>query len=670
MLVVTDLTSWAQRATDPDPVLAAEVWTDPSAPAAALHPLPEAVLNYLLGDGASHGTLAAVLRNPALPHTALATLAARAKGESRAKISRHVLHNPENVPQLIAAAPAITSAELSKAVNSLRFGWWRRQDPDAAAALLATLLRAFTSSPNVRCRALAAQTFPLSLGQRHRYADGEVSATKLAADTETAVLVALARNHHLRALPETDDGLTVRRVLLENPAPRVRAAARRAGVHVLNTHIHDVFAAAHGHPATPDSVAPRLGLADPLDDPAPSVRVTAVVNGIHQRDGARWARVLADPSPQVRKVAATHGHLAPSFVWDGLAADPDPGVRAAVAGSRWAPPELQRRLLSDASPKVAAAANGSDPLSRPVRVRPTMPADAEIMLPVSYTHDEQIHLLDLTVATLTLPLQHLLAIAARTDAAERARARDRVITRLGTSRPARWIVNRWERWSDVFAVPAPADSMIWWERKVAAPFAGARDADDRVTGALVLFDAALGLAATPGALPATSGPDVAEPEHPHTITQARDQDLADLALLVQPWEQVLLPTRVTDDTVYGPHTPAARLLLTTAARLPRTRLHAALTTRIGIDDQLWSTARREAIEVAAGPHAHLYAAHVLFWDAVAVAELAAGQRPTDPLLADALWGSVAVTLYGQYLAPGTVDILSRPGAAAGLTSAG
>jgi hypothetical protein len=40
--------------------------------------------------------------------------------------------------------------------------------------------------------------------------------------------------------------------------------------------------------------------------------------------------------------------------------------------------------------------------------------------------------------------------------------------------------------------------MIGLEKRLAAPFVGAATADDRVTGALALFDAVLGLAAAPG----------------------------------------------------------------------------------------------------------------------------------------------------------------------------
>jgi hypothetical protein len=129
----------------------------------------------------------------------------------------------------------------------------------------------------------------------------------------------------------------------------------------------------------------------------------------------------------------------------------------------------------------------------------------------------------------------------------------------------------------------------------------------------------------------------------------------------------LLPTQVTEDTVYGPRTTAARQLLTTAAQLPRAHLDSLLTTRIGIDDQRWRSARREAVDAVAGPRDQLYAAHFLFWDASIVAEIAAWQRPTDPLLADALWAAAAVALYGEQMSAATVKILTSPCAAAGLS---
>ncbi|MET9265229.1 hypothetical protein [Amycolatopsis sp. NPDC004079] len=663
---MSELETWAARAADPDPAVAVEVWTDPATPASVLRRPPTAVLEHLLGDGYWQGTLAAVLRNPALPTTVVAGLATRAKGEARAMISRHVLDDYTDVPLLLAAAPVLTPARLSKLVNGLLFGWEHERNPDSARTTLATLLRAFVTSSNTRCRALAAEAFPLTLGPRHRYVDGEVSATKLAADSEVAVLVALARNYHMRSLPENDEGLAVRRSLLDNPTARVRTAARRAGVHVFDSVVLAALSAADGRPvpASAAAKAAEAGVSDPLDDPAPSVRVTAIVGGIHQQDGTRWARVLADPSPQVRKAAATHGYFTPSFVWTALAHDTDPSVRKAVASSRWAPTELQRRLLSDASPKVASAATAADPLSRPVRVRPSLPEDGSIMLPVSFSHNQQIRLLDCTAVALTLDQQNDLAAAARAHTVERTAARDRVITRLGNSRTARWVLDRWQRWCDVYSVPAPAPAPapIHWEKQLAAPFVGISDADDRVTGALALFDAVLSLAAEPSV-----ASEAHDPGTDMLNLRGEQPDPADLALLRQPWDQVLLPTVINADTVYGSNTPRARDLLTAAARLPRSQVDALLTTRIGIDDQQWKSARREAVDASAGPEGHLYAAHHLFWDTVTVAELAAWQRPTDPLLANALWGAATVTLHADRLSAATIDTLTQPAQTAGLS---
>jgi hypothetical protein len=206
----------------------------------------------------------------------------------------------------------------------------------------------------------------------------------------------------------------------------------------------------------------------------------------------------------------------------------------------------------------------------------------------------------------------------------------------------------------VFAVPAPVHALSWVDNQLAAPFRDLDSADDRVVGALALFDAALGFAAAP---------------EPNSVTTDHDtvDEVTDVALLTEPWERVCLPTPVVEDTVYGPRTPAARQFLTTAARQPRARMDTLLTTRIAIDDQQWKTARNEAKEAIAGSAGHLYAAHFLFWDSVAVAELATWERPTDPLLADALWGATAVALRAEELSVTTIATLSRPCTTAGLT---
>lgn len=77
---------------------------------------------------------------------------------------------------------------------------------------------------------------------------------------------------------------------------------------------------------------------------------------------------------------------------------------------------VQGALGAGAAVNGGPGGNGrrsSDPLSRPVGVRRTLPADGEIMLPISFTHDQQLRRLDLTAVTLTLTQQHQLAIAAR-----------------------------------------------------------------------------------------------------------------------------------------------------------------------------------------------------------------------------------------------------------------
>lgn len=147
---VPELVTWRARAAVSDSAAAAEVWTDPSAPAEVLRGPHAAVLDYLVGDGCRQGTLSAVLRNPALPNTVVAALATRAKGGARATIARHALRGRENVLRLIASAAAITPAELAKTVDALRYGWEHHQNPGTAQATLAKILRAFTTSPQTR----------------------------------------------------------------------------------------------------------------------------------------------------------------------------------------------------------------------------------------------------------------------------------------------------------------------------------------------------------------------------------------------------------------------------------------------------------------------------------------------------------------------------------------
>ncbi len=50
----------------------------------------------------------------------------------------------------------------------------------------------------------------------------------------------------------------------------------------------------------------------------------------------------------------------------------------------------------------------------------------------------------------------------------------------------------------------------------------------------------------------------------------------------------------------------------------------------------------------------------LFWEAVPAAEAAADQPPTDPALADALWGAAAAHAFTGRLTPATAELLRTP----------
>jgi hypothetical protein len=115
-----------------------------------------------------------------------------------------------------------------------------------------------------------------------------------------------------------------------------------------------------------------------------------------------------------------------------------------------------------------------------------------------------------------------------------------------------------------------------------------------------------------------------------------------------------------------PHTPELRRRLTDLARRPRTVADALLTARLDVDPGQWAHAKAEAVDLAPGPHQHVYAGHHLFWDCVIVAELATGEHPTDPLLADAIWGAAATIAWADRMPPGVVDVLTRPWTTAGL----
>ncbi len=344
---------------------AAEVWVkSPAAP-----PQPERVLDCV----AAHAwLLLAALKNPAIPKAVKAALVRNCRGPSRSWTVQDALWHNEPVALLLLLAQAITPGALAQYADRLAYPehGWRR--PEAGQARdrdrLAEVMRAFTRSADPHCRALAAQAFPLSVAARHQFAAGQVSAPRLAADPAIAVRVALTRNSAIQKLGDDASGQAVLRSLLEDPAPRVRAAARRTGLHTTAGQIHAMLAAVYGE--APREAVPEPPAPDALDDPDPRVRAT-VIRSIAALDGRRWARVLSDESAAVRAAAAI-GYWTPRWVWARLVSDPDPRVRKAVARSRWAPPELLRRLLSDADKAVADAARTREPL----RMRVALPVTA------------------------------------------------------------------------------------------------------------------------------------------------------------------------------------------------------------------------------------------------------------------------------------------------------
>jgi hypothetical protein len=353
------LASWRQLASDADVQVAASVWADPAAPVVVLAKPPQRVLEYLTTD---FRLLAAVLDNTAVPDIVKNRLARLAKGESRKFVAEHALFDQDSVRLWAVLAPALTPGALERAVGDLMYSARRDGQRQGAAASgrpqVREILKAFATSSDAHCRALAAQAFPLGLSPRHQFAKGYLSAPRLAADPDVGVRVALARNYEVRQLPEDSAGLAVRRALLEDPAPRVRTAARRAGLQLLDSRI-DAFLNGAWESQS-DSVKKFLP-SDALDDPAASVRATVLQGGIVEQDVHRWERVARDPSPQVRAAVATHGFWAPPLVWQELATDGDAQVRKAVALSRWAPAGVLSRLLADTDPSVAAAVRARDP---------------------------------------------------------------------------------------------------------------------------------------------------------------------------------------------------------------------------------------------------------------------------------------------------------------------
>jgi hypothetical protein len=341
------------------------VWADPYTPARDLRQCPELLLAFLAEEGG--WLLDQVITNPAVADGVKTALAARLTGYSRRSVTYSLVKRGAPVREWLVVAPASTPASLHSAVASL--GADHRWSPAAeagapAAADVAAVMRGFTLSGDGRHRALAAEAFPLTSASRHQWKQGLVSAPRLARDPVTSVRVGLTRNASLQNLPDTAAGLAVRVSLLNDPADRVRAAARRNGAHVTEADLYAAMSAYYARNGLAPAADTDIGTAvagsgwvppDPLEDPMPRVRATAV-RSIIRSDEDRWHRVLDDPSHVVRGAAATHGWAVPGSIWTRLVADEDRRVRLKVARSRWVSPLLLRRLTGDCDPEVAGVA--------------------------------------------------------------------------------------------------------------------------------------------------------------------------------------------------------------------------------------------------------------------------------------------------------------------------
>jgi hypothetical protein len=167
---------------------------------------------------------------------------------------------------------------------------------------------------------------------------------------------------------------------------------------------------------------------------------------------------------------------------------------------------------------------------------------------------------------------------------------------------------------------------------------------DYLSGVLAVFDAGLAIAAAP-------------------IDPA---DTADYELLTAPWRRACLPSRFTPGSAYGPHTQPTLVLLRRARSLPSARVWAIRRGRATTDHDHWALAR-DKVNDAALAWGYPLRPRCLFWEAVPAAEDAAGQSPTDPYLADALWGAAAAQAFAGRLSLETITTLAAPWHAAGLS---
>jgi hypothetical protein len=249
--------------------------------------------------------------------------------------------------------------------------------------------------------------------------------------------------------------------------------------------------------------------------------------------------------------------------------------------------------------------------------------------------------LDVTVANLTIEQTFRMAEAAVDDGrCEEARAR--VLAGLAGEVAGR-MASRWVRWADTFGLPM-LDPAADQAEQLAYPYRPA-DSPQRqqyIDAVLPLFDAALGILGAP----------------------ADPQGEADFEVLTGPWRSVCLPSRFTPATAYGRHSQAALSVLRFAAGMPASWLRRMVTSRAGLDEQVWQDAR-VAADTAGIEAGYPYRTRSLYWESVPAAEQAAGRSPTDRELVDALWGAAVVQILPGQLDSATTALLCTPYRASG-----
>ncbi len=250
--------------------------------------------------------------------------------------------------------------------------------------------------------------------------------------------------------------------------------------------------------------------------------------------------------------------------------------------------------------------------------------------------------LDVTVANLTFEQTFRMAGHAGLDG-RREEARARVLAGLA-GELARRLSSRWVRWADTFGI-AMFDPAAGLAEQLAHPFrpAATTRSQEYLDALVPIFDAALGIIGAP-------------------VDDVQCE--RDYQVLTEPWRRVCLPCRFTPGTAYGRHTRAALSVLRFAAGMPASALRAIVEGRAALDEHAWRAAG-VAVDNAAVEAGYPYRARCLYWEAVAAAERAAGQSPTDRELVDGLWGAAVTQILPGRLGAQTTALLCVPFRASG-----